>query len=53
MRTLLKVGDLIITPPNEIHAMRTLKKNCEFLVFAKGSRGAKDYEKDTYRIKIL
>jgi dTDP-4-dehydrorhamnose 3,5-epimerase-like enzyme len=52
-KILLKKGDLINTPPLEIHAMKTLKKNCEFIVFTKGLRGGKDYEKDTFRSNIL
>ena len=52
-KIVLKAGDLIVSPPYEIHAMKTLKKSCDFLAFAKGPRGAKDYEKDTFRIKII
>ena len=50
---MLKAGDLIVSPPYEINEMKTLKKSCDFLAFAKGPRGAKDYEKDTFRIKII
>ncbi|MEK6927740.1 MAG: hypothetical protein AABX11_04875 [Nanoarchaeota archaeon] len=46
---LLKTGDLVSTPPNEIHALRIVEEN-EFVVFTQGIRGGKDYEADTYRI---
>ncbi len=42
-------GDMISTPPFEIHALRITKKN-EFIVFSQGLRGGKDYEKDTFRV---
>lgn len=43
-----RVGDLITTPPLEIHALRITKAN-QFIVFSHGMRGGKDYESDTYR----
>jgi|SRR3989344_70269 len=46
---ILKAGDLQTHKPLEIHAM-VAKKDCLFLAFAKGVRGGKDYEKDTYRV---
>ena len=46
---LLKVGDLIETPPNEMHALKIGKNGNEFIVFTVGKRGGKDYENDTYR----
>ncbi len=46
---LLKVGDLIETPPYEMHALKIGNKGNEFIVFTKGIRGGKDYETDTYR----
>jgi dTDP-4-dehydrorhamnose 3,5-epimerase-like enzyme len=46
---LLSPGDLIETPPYEIHALRTRNKSNEFIVFTKGIRGGKDYENDTFR----
>jgi len=49
-KILLKEGDIIETPPFEIHALRTKNYTNEFVVFSKGSRGGKDYEKDTYRV---
>lgn len=45
----LKQGDFVETPPNEIHALRIIEEN-EFIVFTKGIRGGKDYEDDTIRI---
>ena len=47
---LLKEGDLIMTPPNEMHALKITKNN-EFIVFTTGLRGGKDYEADTFRFK--
>ncbi|MDD9954371.1 MAG: hypothetical protein OXR66_08625 [Candidatus Woesearchaeota archaeon] len=49
---LLKKGDLITTPPNEIHAMKTLEET-EFIVFTSGIRGGKDYEQDTFRVDSI
>ena len=43
-------GDLISTPPNEIHALKIGKEGNEFIVFSEGLRGGKDYESDTYRV---
>ena len=48
---LLKVGDLLETPPNEMHALKIGKNGNEFIVFTMGKRGGKDYENDTYRFK--
>ena len=45
---ILKPGDLIKTPPLEMHALKMLSSN-EFIVFTVGKRGGKDYESDTYR----
>ena len=42
--------DYIITNPLEVHSFKFLK-NSTMLVFSKGLRGGKNYEKDTYRIK--
>ena len=48
-KKILKVGDLIKTPPLEMHALKILSYN-EFIVFSVGKRGGKDYESDTFRI---
>ena len=45
----LKEGDVLSTPPFEIHALRILDNN-QFIVFSEGTRGGKDYESDTIRI---
>jgi dTDP-4-dehydrorhamnose 3,5-epimerase-like enzyme len=42
-------GEIVKTPPYEIHALTFDEKN-EFIVFSKGLRGGKDYEKDTFRV---
>lgn len=46
---LLKEGDLVETPPYEMHALKIGKNGNEFIVFTVGKRGGKDYENDTYR----
>ena len=46
---LLKEGDFVSTPPNEIHALNIVEDN-EFVVFTEGVRGGKDYEQDTFRL---
>tara|TARA_B110000305_G_C19307606_1_gene572367 strand:+ start:289 stop:711 length:423 start_codon:yes stop_codon:yes gene_type:complete len=48
-----KIGDLIETPPYEIHALEIGKAGNEFLVFSEGLRGGKDYEKDTFRVESI
>jgi quercetin dioxygenase-like cupin family protein len=43
-------GDMIISEPFEIHAMRAGPDGCTFIAFAEGPRGGADYESDTYRV---
>jgi len=45
-------GELVITPPFEIHAL-TFDEQNEFIVFTWGLRGGKDYEADTYRVDSI
>ena len=47
---ILRPGDLACNPPMERHAITTLE-DTDFLVFTRGPRGGKNYEKDTHRIK--
>ena len=42
-------GELVTTPPLEVHAIEILESNI-FIVFSEGLRGGKDYEKDTFRV---
>lgn len=44
-----KIGDVVSTPPYEVHALRILEDN-QFIVFSQGTRGGPDYEKDTFRV---
>jgi quercetin dioxygenase-like cupin family protein len=46
-------GDMIISEPGEIHAMRSGEHGCTFLAFAEGPRGGEDYESDTYRVNSI
>ncbi|MFC1786458.1 cupin domain-containing protein [Halobacteriota archaeon] len=46
---IIKAGNLVFTPPMEKHALIALEDS-EFLVFTRGPRGGKNYEKDTYRL---
>lgn len=46
-------GDMVISPPNEIHAMRAGAQGCTFLAFAEGTRGGQDYEADTHRVDSI
>ena len=50
---LAKKGDVIISQPNEIHAMKTTEDGCTFIAFAEGPRGGEDYETDTYRVESI
>jgi predicted SAM-dependent methyltransferase len=45
-------GDMITTPPYEIHTLRFPTDN-EFMVFSTGKRGGKDYESDTFRVSPI
>lgn len=45
-----RVGDLVSTPPYEVHALRIIEDN-QFVVFSQGLRGGKDYEIDTFRVE--
>jgi dTDP-4-dehydrorhamnose 3,5-epimerase-like enzyme len=49
----LRKGDLVSTPAFEIHALRTLEDDTEFVVFSSGLRGGKDYESDTFRVPSI
>tara|TARA_B100001287_G_C22572140_1_gene476791 strand:+ start:329 stop:730 length:402 start_codon:yes stop_codon:yes gene_type:complete len=46
----LKQGDLISTPPYEIHTLKIGADGNSFIVFSSGLRGGRDYESDTYRV---
>ncbi|MBX4211059.1 hypothetical protein KW783_03765 [Candidatus Parcubacteria bacterium] len=46
-------GDLVSTPPLEIHALVILKDGNQFIVFSEGKRGGKDYESDTFRVDSI
>lgn len=48
---ILKVGDLVVTSKGESHAIKAIKDS-EFLVFTQGPRGGKEYENDTFRLKM-
>ena len=48
-----RVGDLISTPPYEIHALKITKLGNEFIVFSEGKRGGEDYESDTFRVENI
>jgi len=50
---LAKEGDIISTPPLEIHALKIGEKGNQFIVFSKGIRGGVDYEKDTFRVSSI
>lgn len=46
-------GDMIISEPREIHAMKAGSDGCVFIAFAEGPRGGEDYEKDTIRVDSI
>ncbi len=52
-KKIAKEGDIITTPPFEIHALKILNKGNQFIVFSQGLRGGKDYEKDTFRVETI
>jgi quercetin dioxygenase-like cupin family protein len=47
--TIMRPGDLVITGPDERHALQGLEDST-LMVFTKGPRGGKEYESDTYRL---
>ena len=49
----LKVGDFVSTPPNEIHTLVIREEGNEFVVFSEGLRGGSDYEADTFRVPCI
>jgi dTDP-4-dehydrorhamnose 3,5-epimerase-like enzyme len=50
---LAEVGDLVTTPPNELHALVIRDDGNEFIVFSEGVRGGCDYESDTFRVECF
>lgn len=48
-----KKGDLVTTPPLEVHALKIGPDGNEFIVFTEGLRGGLDYEKDTFRVPSI
>jgi quercetin dioxygenase-like cupin family protein len=46
-------GDLVTSPPGEIHALRIGSDGCDFVTFSMGPRGGADYETDTYRTESI
>tara|TARA_B110000259_G_C13696849_1_gene274683 strand:+ start:76 stop:477 length:402 start_codon:yes stop_codon:yes gene_type:complete len=49
----LKKGDLVSTPPLEIHTLKIGDDGNSFIVFSSGLRGGKDYEADTFRVDSI
>ena len=47
---ILNEGDMISTPPNQIHALLAVSDN-ETMIFTEGPRGGADYENDTFRVE--
>lgn len=47
--TILKKGSLVVTVPNEKHALQALEDS-ELIVFTRGPRAGINYENDTYRL---
>tara|TARA_A100001011_G_scaffold385293_1_gene459049 strand:+ start:242 stop:661 length:420 start_codon:yes stop_codon:yes gene_type:complete len=48
-----KVGDIVSTGPNEIHALVIRGDGNQFIVFSEGVRGGMDYESDTFRVDSI
>lgn len=44
-------GDVITSGKNEIHTMKILENDTQFIAFTEGVRGGKNYESDTYRVE--
>lgn len=48
-----KFGDVITTPPFEVHHLKIGPNGNKFIVFSEGVRGGCDYESDTYRVSVF
>lgn len=48
--TVIKPGDLILTPPMEKHTLVALEDS-ELLILTRGPRGGSRYERDTHRLR--
>lgn len=46
-------GDLVYTPPMEIHALIIGPNGCQFITFGQGKRAGRDYESDTFRVPSI
>jgi len=51
-KEILNAGDMVMTPPNIIHAVKFLE-DTEFLTFSTQPRNQAHYEEDTIRIKLI
>jgi quercetin dioxygenase-like cupin family protein len=50
IKTTMQKGDLLVTVPQEKHALKALEDST-LLVLTKGPRGGKEYESDTFRLE--
>ena len=50
-KILLKKKDLVVCNNFEPHAFKA-ETDCEIMVFTKGPRQGKEYENDTFRLKV-
>lgn len=48
-----KFGDIITTPPFEVHHLKIGSNGNKFIVFSEGIRGGSNYESDTYRVSVF
>ena len=46
-------GDIITTPPFEIHHLKIGAEGNKFIVFSEGMRGGANYEADTFRVSVF
>jgi quercetin dioxygenase-like cupin family protein len=49
---IVKAGEMIVTPPYEVHAMKFLEKS-SFIALTTEERDQEKYEKDTVRVKFV
>jgi quercetin dioxygenase-like cupin family protein len=50
-RVQVSEGQVVTSPPNEIHALKIGPSGNQFIVFTSGPRGGADYESDTFRVE--
>jgi dTDP-4-dehydrorhamnose 3,5-epimerase-like enzyme len=46
-------GDVVISEPNEIHALKAGNEGCTFIEMEEGTRSSNDFNSDVYKVKSI